>query len=263
MEKLFSISKTAKMVNMTTETLRYYDRIGLVHPAHIDEWSNYRYYSEKEIARLNTIHALSCMEIPLKEIKKLLELDNIEEIVKFLQDALIRAEIKISELQDAKQRIIRAKNFYENKIEEKPEQNLFIRNLPVRIVLLSDNLSQPTIDNLWNYHRHFYAQVGETKIEDFVFEDLAGIYESEGTKRLFTVCKKYSKTDNLIELPAGRYFCAECNEDNYNDVLQTLVNTAKTKYSVDPKFTIRIIVLTGILQWKYEIQIPIQDDTNR
>ena len=126
MEKLFSISKTAKIVNMTTETLRYYDRIGLAHPSQIDKWSKYRYYSEKDIVRLNTIRALSCMEIPLKEIKKLIELNNIEEIVKFLQEALIRADEKISELYEAKQRTLRAKNFYESKIEEKPQNNIFV-----------------------------------------------------------------------------------------------------------------------------------------
>lgn len=37
MEKYFSISQTAKMVDMTTETLRHYDRIGLVKPCKTDE----------------------------------------------------------------------------------------------------------------------------------------------------------------------------------------------------------------------------------
>lgn len=260
MEKLFSISKTAKIVNMTTETLRYYDRIGLAHPSQIDKWSKYRYYSEKDIVRLNTIRALSCMEIPLKEIKKLIELNNIEEIVKFLQEALIRADEKISELYEAKQRILRAKNFYESKIEEKPQNNIFVRDIPKRMVLLSDKLSQPTIENLWNYHRHYYAQVGEAKKEEFDFEDLAGIYESDKTKNLFAVCKKYSQTENLIELPKGKYLCAECTEDNYHDVLQTLIDAAKIEYSTEPKFIVRLIVLTGILQWRYEIQILIQED---
>ena len=260
MEKLFSISKTAKIVNMTTETLRYYDRIGLVHPSQTDKWSKYRYYSETDIVRLNTIHALSCMEIPLKEIKRLIELNNIEEVVKFLQDALIRADKKISELHEAKQRILRAKDFYESKIEEKTKQNLFIRNLPIRTILLSDKLNQPTIDNLWNYHRHFYSQIGENKRDEFVFEDLAGIYESDKTKRLFAVCKKYSQTENLIQLPKGKYLCADCTEDNYEEILQILITTAKIQYSTDPKFSLRLIVLTGILQWRYEIQIFIQDN---
>lgn len=260
MQKLFSISQAAKKVNMTTETLRYYDRIGLVHPSQMDKWSKYRYYSENDIVRLHTIRALSCMEIPLKEIKRLIESNNIEEIVCFLQNALIRADKKISELHEAKQRILRAKEFYVSKINDKPKQDFYIRNIPKRMILLSDKLSQPAIDNLWNYHRHFYSQVGEDKREEFDFEDLAGIYESDKIRRLFAVCKKYSETENLIELPKGKYLCAECTEDNYNNVLQTLIDTAKLKYHAEPKFIIRLIVLTGILQWRYEIQILIQDN---
>lgn len=260
MEKLFSISQAANMVNMTTETLRYYDRFGLVHPSQTDKWSKYRYYSEKDIVRLHTIRALSCMEIPLKEIKKLIELNNIEEIVCFLQNALIRADKKISELQEAKQRILRAKDFYVKKIDDKPKQGFYIRNVPKRVILLSDKLSQPTIDNLWNYHRHFYSQVGKDKKEEFEFEDLAGIYESDKTKRLFAVCKKYSQTENLIELPKGKYLCAECTEDNYNEAMQKLIDTSKLQYTAEPKFIIRLIVLTGILQWGYEIQILIEDN---
>lgn len=260
MEKSFSISKAAKTVNMTTETLRYYDRIGLVHPSYTDKWNKYRYYSEKDIVIINTVRALSCMGIPLKGIKKVLELSDIKKIVKFLNDALIGADKKISELQDAKQRIVRAKNFYESKVREEAKNDFFIRNLPKRTILLSDSLTQPTIDNLWNYHRHFYSQIGEDKKEEFTFEDLAGIYESGDTKRLFAVCEKYSQADKLIELPAGEYLCAECKEEDYRHVMEKLISAAKLQYCADINFTVSLIVLTGILRWKYEVQILIRQN---
>lgn len=259
MGKLFSVSKAAKAVNMTAETLRYYDRIGLVHPSETDKWSRYRYYSEEDLVRLHTIRALSSMEIPLREIKRLMESNDIEEIVRFLQDALLRADNKISELHEAKERILRAKNFYVSKIGEKPKQNFFVRHMPIRTILLSDKLSRPTFDNLWNYHRHFYAQVGEDKREEFAFEDLAGIYESDKTKRLFAVCTKYSRTENLVQLPESDYLCAESTEENSDDVLVKLLEAASLRSAAQPKFVVRLVVLTGILQWKYEIQIPMQD----
>ena len=73
MEKLFSVSQTAKTVDMTAETLRHYDRIGLVKPCKVDEWTGYRYYSRQEIVKLNTIRALRVMDLTLAEIKKILE----------------------------------------------------------------------------------------------------------------------------------------------------------------------------------------------
>ena len=54
------------------ETLRHYDRIGLVKPCKADEWTGYRYYSQREIVRLETIRALRCMDLSLAEIKEIL-----------------------------------------------------------------------------------------------------------------------------------------------------------------------------------------------
>ena len=39
MQKYFSIGEAAKAVRTTTETLRHYDRIGLVKPSKKDEWT--------------------------------------------------------------------------------------------------------------------------------------------------------------------------------------------------------------------------------
>ena len=70
MKKYFTVGEAAKAVHTTSETLRYYDRIGLVKPSKKDEWTNYRYYTEQDIVRLNTVRALQLMDLPLREIKK-------------------------------------------------------------------------------------------------------------------------------------------------------------------------------------------------
>ena len=83
MKKYFSIGEAAKAVHTTTETLRHYDRIGLVKPGKKDEWTNYRYYTEQDIVRLNTVRALQLMDLPLQEIKKVLEYDELEKSSNF------------------------------------------------------------------------------------------------------------------------------------------------------------------------------------
>ena len=85
MKNYFSISQTAKIVGMTTETLRHYDRIDLVKPCKVDEWTGYRYYSQQEIVRLNTIKALQCMDLTLSEIKDILAYDDFNKIVETLK----------------------------------------------------------------------------------------------------------------------------------------------------------------------------------
>lgn len=256
MKKYFSIGEAAKAVNTTSETLRHYDRIGLVKPSKKDEWTNYRYYTEQDIVRLNTVLALQLMDLPLKEIKKVLEYDDLEKIVDFLAQAEKRADEKIKALQHSKSKIQSAKADYERKLQMRQKTDgTFIKDFPERVILLSDTLEVPTLDNLWNYLSHFYDKVTPALKEQFTFEDLAGIYTENGLSRLFAICINYVNIDGLKVLPKGKYLCAGCTEENRKQVLSDVMNMARTKYGVEPTFTVQFIVVSGILHWDYEVQV--------
>ena len=258
MKKIFSIGEAARAVHTTSETLRHYDRIGLVKPSKKDEWTNYRYYTEQDIVRLNTVRALQLMDLPLQEIKKVLEYDDLEKIVDFLARAEKKADEKIAALQYSKSKIQLAKADYEKKWQlRKNPDGIFIKDFLERVILLSDTLEIPTLDNLWNYLSHFYDKVTPALKEQFSFEDLAGIYTENGVARLFAVCIRYAEIDGLKVLPKGKYLCANCTEENRKHVLDELIDKAKTGYGADPAFTVQLIVVSGILQWNYEVQVYI------
>ena len=110
--KSYSISEAAKIVNTTSETLRHYDRIGLVKPSRKDEWTNYRYYTDQDIVRLNTVKLFQLMDLSLEEIRNVLEYDDLEKIISFLERAERKADEKIAALQLGKEKIARAKADY-------------------------------------------------------------------------------------------------------------------------------------------------------
>lgn len=258
MKNLFSISKTAKLINATAETLRHYDRIDLVKPCKIDQLTGYRYYSEHEIVRLNTIKALRCMGLSLSEIKQILAYDDFNKIVSALKNAELNADAKIAELVNAKTKINRARTFYETKLNKKSKsEEAYMQYIPQRVVLISNAMKEPTLDNLWDYHRHFYKQINEKYKNEFIFEDLAGIYEENGQSRLFAVCTRYAKIEGIKILPSGNYLCINCTEDNRRILINQLYEKLKKEYDIIPKFTVQIIILTGILKWNYQIQILI------
>ena len=259
MKKYFSVGEAAKAVHTTSETLRHYDRIGLVKPSKKDEWTNYRYYTKQDIVRLNTVRALQLMDLPLQEIKKVLEYDDFEKIVDFLVQAEKKADEKIAALQYSKSKIQLAKADYEGKLQGQQKFNgTFLKDCPERVILLSDTLEVPTLDNLWNYLSHFYDKVTPAFKEQFFFEDLAGIYTENGVSRLFAVCIRYGEIDGLKVLPKGKYLCASCTEENREQVFSELMRIARTKYGVEPTFTVQLIVVSGILHWNYEVQVYIE-----
>ncbi|HIS45729.1 MAG TPA: MerR family transcriptional regulator [Candidatus Scatomorpha merdigallinarum] len=259
MEKYFSVGEAAKAAHTTSETLRHYDRIGLVKPSKKDEWTNYRYYTEQDIVRLNTVRALQVMDLPLKEIKKVLEYDDLEKIIGFLEQTEKKADEKMAALQYSKSKIALAKADYERKLKARDHlTGTVLKEIPERVILLSDTLEVPTLDNLWNYLSHFYDKVTPELKDEFYFEDMAGIYSEEGLTRLFAVCVRYVDIDGLKVLPAGKYLCASCTEDSREQTVRELVHMAQTQYGAEPSFTVQLIVVSGILNWNYEAQVFVE-----
>ena len=159
-------------------------------------------------------------------------------------------------LQYSKAKIQLAKADYERKLQGQQKfKGTVLKEIPERVILLSDTLESPTLDNLWNYLSHFYDKVTPALKEQFDFEDLAGIYTENGISRLFAVCIRYVNIDGLKVLPKGKYLCATCTEENREQILHELLHIAQTKYGVKPTFTVQLIVVSGILQWNYEVQI--------
>lgn len=259
MKQYFSVGEAAKAAHTTSETLRHYDRIGLVKPSKKDPWTHYRYYTQQDLVRLNTVRALQLMDLPLQEIKKVLEYDDLEKIVDFLAQAEKKAEEKIAALEYSKSKIQLAKADYEKKLQgQQRGSGALVKDLPARVILLSDTLEAPTVENLWNYLSHFYNQVTPALKEQFSFEDLAGIYTENGTSRLFAVCVRYTEVEGIKVLPEGKYLCANCTEENRQDVLDELIRKAKAEYGTDPAFTVQLVVVSGILQWNYEVQVYVE-----
>lgn len=68
----YTIQKLAKLAGITTRTLRYYDGIGLLHPAYVNE-SGYRIYGETEVDALQQILLFRDMGMELSKIKAITE----------------------------------------------------------------------------------------------------------------------------------------------------------------------------------------------
>ncbi|MBL7162818.1 MAG: MerR family transcriptional regulator [Anaerolineales bacterium] len=70
---MLKIGDFSKLSRVTVKTLRYYDEIGLLKPAQVDRFTGYRYYSFKQLPRLNRILALKDLGLSLEQIGRLLD----------------------------------------------------------------------------------------------------------------------------------------------------------------------------------------------
>jgi DNA-binding transcriptional MerR regulator len=70
---MFRIGEFSQIAQVPGSLLRYYDEIGLFKPAHIDQWTGYRYYSAKQLPRLHRILALKELGLTLEQVARLVD----------------------------------------------------------------------------------------------------------------------------------------------------------------------------------------------
>lgn len=68
----YSINELAKLAGISTRTLRYYDKQGLLKARRNPE-NNYRYYEESEVDQLQKILFLKLFDLPLAQIKQVMQ----------------------------------------------------------------------------------------------------------------------------------------------------------------------------------------------
>lgn len=73
-----SIGDVARMTGVTARTLRHYDDIGLLHPSRVSA-NGYRWYGRPELLRLQRILLLRDLQLPLPDIRALLD-DGTDEV---------------------------------------------------------------------------------------------------------------------------------------------------------------------------------------
>ena len=67
--KKMTIGQMARMNHISEQTLRLYDREGLLSPLGRDEKNGYRYYDIRQSAQLDMIQYMKALGMPLKEIR--------------------------------------------------------------------------------------------------------------------------------------------------------------------------------------------------
>ncbi|MED5020408.1 MerR family DNA-binding transcriptional regulator [Paenibacillus chibensis] len=81
----FTIGEVSKILDMPIDTLRYYDKIGLLPPGERDD-NGYRYYDLEQFDALITIRMLRAMDVPIERIQSLLTGDSLDDVRRLIAD---------------------------------------------------------------------------------------------------------------------------------------------------------------------------------
>lgn len=207
MSTYFTIGEISKFFNISIKTLRYYDEIGLLKPAYINQENKYRYYSIEQFMKIDLIKYFKITGMSLDVIKDILNSEcSIELVMNNIKIQSSKLEEKINELTIVKNYL----DNLENNISENIRYGLnevFIKYNEERIFMNYDIVSNNTeeldlnlrdiILDLENRQNEVYVQMGSTVQYKVLKDENKIVY-----KGIKAFCKD-EKNQNI--LPEGEY----------------------------------------------------------
>lgn len=150
---MFLTGEFSRIARVSKRLLQYYDEIGLLHPAHTDPQTGYRYYSAKQLPRLNRILAMKDLGLSLDQIRRMLNDEvSTDEIYGML--LMQQAELEKKLLEDM-QRFRRIEARLRTYVQDAtPLPDVVMKAVP-KIDILSTHHLITTEDDGW----HFFGQL--------------------------------------------------------------------------------------------------------
>ncbi len=127
---MIKIGNFSKLSQLSVKTLRYYDEIGLLKPASVDQVTGYRCYAASQLPRLRRILALKELGLSLQQIGMLLDGDLPSgQIIGMLRRKQVEL---IQEIQDTRSMLERVEARLRQFEQENsmPEQEILIKSVP-------------------------------------------------------------------------------------------------------------------------------------
>ncbi|MGL4362324.1 MAG: MerR family transcriptional regulator [Cellulosilyticaceae bacterium] len=95
MKEHYLIGQVARMMNVSSDTLRYYDKRGIVSPKK-DHYTGYRYYTLEDLFALSYVLTFRDLDLPLDTIQSLMTNNRLEDFNILIDQQLSLIEKKIN-----------------------------------------------------------------------------------------------------------------------------------------------------------------------
>ncbi len=168
---MFKIGDFSRLSLVSVKALRYYDELGLLKPARVDDDTGYRYYSTSQLTRLNRILVMKDMGLSLEQIALLLDKEPTPDQIRGM---LRLKQVELSQQMVEGQARLRRIEAWLQAFEQEatmPAYDVILKNVaPLRVASVrgvAPNMEQigPTLDHLFDQVYSYIRQHGATVVE--------------------------------------------------------------------------------------------------
>lgn len=264
---LFSIGEFSKIKNVSVDTLRYYDKIGLLKPEVVDKYTSYRYYSYAQLMKYDIIKFFRSVDMSLNEISKLFKEGNAEVLKESLYT---QRQVLYDKTQEMLSAISTVDNIYKGLEffqEARPMGCIYYKEIPERKIACSKISNKTNTNSDW-YSEAYGELTKRLKEEEIVCiyqggfihkMDQLTIEESTVFEELNERALEYS--NNTIKVPGGQYLCMNFSETTRDKYMDSYLQVLKEN-NLSPDHLIQVYMISGsfnVMDRNFEIQCLIKE----
>lgn len=210
---LYTINEVAKHTGISTYSLRYYDKIGLLKPAIIDDENGYRYYTYRQFWHAEVITILKRLDFSNEDIIDILSTEYDQDLVGKVEQQQRAIEEKIRLFHQ----ILEDAQWLRNELSLLSSKDIgepVTRHIDERRVIYNANTKENAeyhIDLQGASWRELYEATSIRRKYGYLLEHSSLIARKlmikGGYVNLFTDNYPHTEKDHVLTIPAGNYYC--------------------------------------------------------
>ena len=272
---MLKIGDFSRLSLVSVKALRYYDELGLLRPARVDEFTGYRYYSASQLTRLNRILVLKDLGLSLQKIALLQDKELIPDQIRGML-RLKQVELH-QQLEEGQTRLARIEAWLQVFEQEAsmPAYDVVLKNVaPLQVVQVrgvAPSMEQigPTLGRLFGQLFGYISHHGATPIGP----GITLYYDTEYCERDIHVgaCLSFESSLNdgeevqVVELPAVETMASVIHHGSFstlNQAYNAILNWIETNgYHISgPNRELNLEYEPGGDESKFvtEVQFPVE-----
>ena len=246
----FTISEFAKLRDININSLRYYEKIGVLVPAYTDPNTGYRYYTPDQLSVLDAILLCINLDIPLKQLSEYKSGDTYILNEKLYEKGKELANEKIKTIQTELEKIEYTLRYLEVNHQYLNATQVYTRPIiERRFVTLDYTGNLFDIRNIEQSSAKLYSYAQNKQLSPvFPAGLLLHMNDETVTAKVFfeIVRKDIADSDNIITIPAGDFICKQINLFPDTDIVQVIKESfASMRYTN--------VIVSNMLLSKFQI----------
>lgn len=234
----FTRGEFGKLRGVDLNSLRYYEKLGLLRPAYADPNTKYHYYTSEQLAELDTIQLCISVGIPLSRLKEYVDGSGNLQHRRLLEDGRKQMEEKVQELRNAINRVEYSLQYMDDDVKYRDRPGLYTRKIRERYIYTKEydgkNEDARRIEML---AAELYAEAQEKGLSPIppmgqIFQSVNGTHRHE---LFFEVTSRPVPEDgSVVRVPETECLCRQVRLSPDTDLIALI----KDSFAWEPNMTI-------------------------